>query len=75
MEQLKLFTMTTCPHCKVLKKYLISNDIDFIEINTDEDENGQAELIAENIWSVPTIKYDEKYFVISSIDDFKRVFK
>ena len=75
MKELKLFTMTTCPHCKALKKYLIAHDINFVEVNTDEDENGQAELIAENIWSVPVIKYDNKYTVIHSIDEFKRIYK
>lgn len=70
-----IFTTTNCPHCKVLKKYCNENDIIYIEKNTDNDEEAMAELVAQDIWSVPTIKYNGEYKLITSVSEFKEFLK
>lgn len=66
-----IFTTTSCPHCKVLKKYCVDHDISYIEKNTDVDNEAMAELVAQDIWSVPTVKYQGKYKLIHDVEEFK----
>lgn len=72
---IEIFTTTNCPHCKVLKKYCHSKEISFIEKNTDNNEEAMAELVAKDIWSVPTVKYKGEYKIITSVEEFKEFIK
>lgn len=47
-----LFTTTTCPNCKIAKKELDKNHIDYVEMNVDEDPTMAREL---GIMQAPTL--------------------
>jgi glutaredoxin len=72
---LELYTTTSCPHCKVLKKYMIEHDIAYIEKNTEEDDFALAEILAEGISSVPVIKIKDKFTLIHDVIEFKEVYE
>ena len=72
MKQLEIFTTKTCPHCKVMKKYMDENNIPYIEKDTSIDDNAMAELMAEDIYTVPVIKYNDTFRKdIDTIEDFR----
>ena len=57
MNEIKVYGSTTCPICKMLKKYLTQKGISFIEKNVDQDEAAKDDLIKMNILSIPvTVK-------------------
>lgn len=66
-----IYTTTTCPHCRVLKKYCDANNIAFIEKNTDTDEEALADIIGEGFSSVPVVKFSGRYMLIHSVEEFK----
>jgi len=71
---LEIYTTTTCPHCKVLKRKLHEANISFIEKDTVKDELAFAEMIAEDIESVPCIKWKDKFYPdITSFEEIKRL--
>jgi len=72
---IEIYTTTTCPHCKVLKGQLKQAKIDFTEKNTDNDESAMAELVAEDIWSVPVIKYNGNFIKTFNIELIKELVK
>ncbi len=39
-----IYSTTTCPYCKMLKDYLTSKNISFVEKLVDQDENAKNEM-------------------------------
>lgn len=39
-----IYSTTTCPYCKMLKDYLVSKNISFVEKLVDQDETAKAEM-------------------------------
>lgn len=72
MKQIEIYTTKTCPHCKVMKKYMNENNIPYIEKDTSLDDNAMAELMAEDIYTVPTIKYNGEFRRdLDNIEEFR----
>jgi glutaredoxin len=46
--QIKIFTTTTCPYCKLEKAYLDSKSIKYENIFVDEDEEQAKKMIEES---------------------------
>ena len=44
--QIVIYSTTTCPYCKMLKDYLTSKNITFVEKLVDMDESAQKEMSA-----------------------------
>ncbi|KGM97823.1 glutaredoxin [Clostridium novyi A str. 4552] len=52
----KVYSIPDCPWCIKVKKYLTSKDIEFEDINVQEDVQGREEMISlTNQSSVPVI--------------------
>lgn len=43
-----VYSTTTCPYCKMLKDFLIQNNIKFVEKMVDVDENAKTEMSTES---------------------------
>lgn len=39
-----IYSTTTCPYCKMLKDYLTSKNVSFVEKLVDQDENAKNEM-------------------------------
>jgi len=39
MQEIKIYTITSCPYCIELKELLSANDLTYIEINVDQPEH------------------------------------
>lgn len=46
--QIKVFSTTTCPYCKMLKDYFISKSVTFEEKLIDQDDQAKNEMISES---------------------------
>ena len=68
---IEVYTTTTCPYCKVLKDKLKKEGISFIEKNTDLDTEAMADMVSENLWSVPVIKFEGNFIDTSDIKVIK----
>jgi glutaredoxin len=70
-----IYTAPTCVICKRLKTYLVDNNIVFEEKDTTIDNVAMAELVSENIWSLPVIKTtDGKYHHGKTFDEYAFTF-
>lgn len=43
-----VYSTTTCPYCKMLKKYLEENNIEFTEKLVDQDDAAREEMMKES---------------------------
>lgn len=46
--QITIFSTTTCPYCKMLKDYLASKNVSFVEKLVDQDDTARDEMVAES---------------------------
>lgn len=46
--QITIYSTTTCPYCKMLKKYLTEKNISFTEKLVDQDDAAKNEMIKES---------------------------
>jgi len=55
-----------------MKKYMDEHKIPYIEKDTSLDDNAMAELMAEDIYTVPTIKYNGEFRRdLDNIEEFR----
>lgn len=60
----KVYSIPNCPWCQKLKKYLSLNNIDFTEINVEDDEAGRDELFAlTNQLNVPVAQIEKNVVI------------
>ncbi|MBU5483252.1 glutathione S-transferase N-terminal domain-containing protein [Clostridium sp. MSJ-11] len=59
-----VYTTPTCPWCKVVKDYLKSNDVDYVEYDVSKDDKAAAEMISKSgQMGVPVIDLDGNIIV------------
>jgi glutaredoxin len=58
IKMIKAYTMTGCPMCEELKKYMKDSNINFEEKNVDEDFTARAKLVSLDIEQMPAIEVD-----------------
>lgn len=64
MNEVLVFTTSTCPWCKRTKDYLADKSLSFREINVERDEEAAAEMFEKTGQSaVPVIKIGETWIV------------
>jgi glutaredoxin-like protein NrdH len=67
--KVKIFTLSTCSHCKATKKFLNDNGITFDFIDVDQVQGMQREIVLEEVVkynpqrSFPTIVIGDKIIV------------
>ena len=63
--KVKVYSITQCPWCDKVKKYLKSKSVDFEEHNIEEsDEDAKACLALSGDTMVPVITPDDKEYVV-----------
>lgn len=75
--KVKIFTLSTCSHCKATKKFLIENGITFDFIDVDQVQGTQRENILNEVVkynpqrSFPTIVIGDRIIVGFKEDDIR----
>jgi len=76
-QKVKIFTLSTCSHCKATKKFLNDNGITFEFIDVDQVQGAQRENILDEVVkynpqrSFPTIIIGDKIIVGFKEDDIR----
>ena len=76
-QKVKIFTLSTCSHCKATKKFLNDNGITFEFIDVDQVQGAQRENILNEVVkynpqrSFPTIIIGDKIIVGFKEDDIR----
>ncbi len=76
--KVKIFTLSTCSHCKATKKFLNDNSIEFEFVDVDQFQGKEREKILEDVIqynpqrSFPTIIIGEKIIIGFKEDDIRK---
>lgn len=60
---LTIYSKTVCPYCVQAKNFLKSKNINFVEINIEQDAEAREFIIQKGLRTVPQIFMDGKIFV------------
>lgn len=60
---LTVYSKTVCPYCVQAKNYLKQNNIDFTEINIEQDEQAREFVMGQGHRTVPQIYFHGRVFV------------
>ena len=62
----KVYTVTGCPYCEKLKRYLASKEVDFVAYDIEQDAVARAEAkrLTGIDYAVPVTTIDGKNFVM-----------
>ena len=64
MNKIEIYTNETCPYCKAIKEELTNKNIKFKNKLTSDFKDEYQEIVnLTGIPTVPTIKYNDEYFV------------
>lgn len=70
--KVKIYTMSTCSHCIAAKKFLKENNIEFENIELDDNQKAQEEMIEKSgQMAVPVIDIDIDGKIINGFDEGK----
>ncbi len=58
MKDIKVYSSSTCPYCTMMKDYLKSKNVDFIEKNVSTDADARKELMSMGHMGVPVTLID-----------------
>lgn len=58
MADIKIYTSNTCVFCKAAKQYFNDNNIEFTEMNIDENPDAVEYLVYKGYRGVPVINID-----------------
>jgi glutaredoxin 3 len=62
--EIKIYTMSWCPHCNALKEYLENKKLDFKNIDVEEDEASANEIIERTGQAgFPVVCIDDKILI------------
>jgi glutaredoxin len=70
-----IYTKDWCGSCTRAKNYFIENDIEYEEINIDEDSSALDFMKAEGHKTVPQIYYNDKLFLSGGYSTLKTLEK
>ena len=60
---LTIYSKTVCPNCVQAKNYLKSKNINFREVNIEDDDEAREFIIQQGLRTMPQIFMDGKIFV------------
>ena len=63
MAEIKIYTSNTCVFCKAAKQYFNENNIEFKEMNIDENPDAVEYLVSKGYRGVPVINIDGENIV------------
>jgi mycoredoxin len=76
-DPITLYTTTWCGDCRLVKRYFARHNIDYIEVNV-EDDPAAARLVEQwndGMRSVPTFRYNGRVITEPSVAELDALFK
>lgn len=74
MKRIILYTMTSCPHCQIAKRYLEEKKIPFRLCNI-KTPAGQKEFAKLNLRGVPVLKIGEQVLNGFNVKNFNQLYQ
>jgi mycoredoxin len=73
MEEITIYSTSWCVDCWRAKQFLRDRDVNFVEVNIDEEPDAEELVLQVNDGrrKVPTIKVGERYFACSPFDPYQ----
>lgn len=69
---IKAYTMTDCPMCEELKKYMRNSNIAYEEANVDTNHTARAQMALHDIEQMPALEIDGKFYS-GDVDELKNI--
>lgn len=70
---IKIYTQPGCTHCDRVKRWLDANDLDYAELNVQEDPEALAKIKGWGFQQVPVVKYDKVKVVNPSNNELEKI--
>jgi mycoredoxin len=73
MESIIIYSTGWCPDCRRVKNFLKERNVEFHEVNIEQDHEAEAVVLRENHGRrrVPTLKVGDRYFACSPFNAHK----
>ena len=72
-KKVRIYTISTCPYCKMLKEFLLQNDIQFEELNVGENREYFQEMLEKTgQLGVPVVEIKGKIIVGFDKEEIKK---
>jgi mycoredoxin len=73
MESIIIYSTGWCPDCRRVKNFLKERNVEFHEVNIEQDHEAEAVVLRENQGRrrVPTLKVGDRYFACSPFNAHK----
>ena len=64
MTKIKVYSTDTCPYCHMAKDFLKENNIEFEDINVEEDKAQAEEMVKKSgQYGVPVVEIDDEIII------------
>ncbi|MCD6407502.1 glutaredoxin family protein [bacterium] len=72
-KKVRIYTISTCPYCKMLKEFLLQNNIQFEELNVGENREYFQEMMKKIDYpGVPVVEINGKIIVGFDKEEIKK---
>ena len=72
-KKVRIYTISTCPYCKMLKEFLLQNNIQFEELNVGENREYFQEMLEKTgQLGVPVVEIKGKIIVGFDKEEIKK---
>ncbi|MBW2988111.1 NrdH-redoxin [Candidatus Woesearchaeota archaeon] len=76
MPKVKVYSTSTCPYCHMAKEFLRQNNVEFEDINVEEDRGAAEEMVRKSgQYGVPVIEVDGEIVVGFDRERLKQLLK
>ena len=58
---INIYTISICSHCKQIKEYCKENNIQYNEINIEEEFKARSKLLAKGYMTVPVVEINDQF--------------
>ncbi len=72
-KQVKVYSTTTCPYCRMAKQFLRENDIEFEDIDVSSDQQAAREMVDKSgQMGVPVLDIDGQIIIGFDKEEIKK---
>lgn len=68
-KEVKVYSLELCSRCKMLKMWLNAKDIEFTEVDVDEDLEAREKLVQAERTSMPVLEIDGEFVEYDEYND------
>lgn len=72
---IKVFSKSNCPQCRMVKKFLNEHELDYNEVNIEEQPEAREYLMNMNLKTVPVTEVDGKLILGFNVPELRQLIK